>query len=267
MRVVILTSSFRGLASLCLDRLAKRKDVNVALVIYSEGRAAHTWRTRRRQAKKILKVGIWGVLNEARISPWFRIEPFRFLSTERLDDVARRHAIRLEKTATTNSQRTIELLNDAQADLGITIGSGYVASSVFSVPREGFINIHHELLPQVRGAYSIIWQLYHGSLVTGYTIHRLDRSIDTGPILFQEKIPIELKPTLRETVSYNNARLFKASIDGLERVLEDYISLAAEATPQEKGRLYMTPSLWQYLRILRQHRTIFHRLQQSGKVR
>ena len=119
------------------------------------------------------------------------------------------------------------------------------------------INIHTEVLPQFRGAPSILWQIYEGSLETGYAIHQVDSHFDTGKILYQEKMPIELKPTLGETVNHNANRLAEASVEKLVYVIKNYPELAAKAKPQGEGRSFTSPSFRQYLQMLRQHRRLY----------
>ena len=112
--------------------------------------------------------------------------------------------------------------------------------------------LHHEALPRFQGAQSVTWPIYEGSTETGYTMHRIDRLIDTSDILYQEKMPLQLKPTLGETVNANIARLYEASAGGLVDVVNNFTELAASAKPQAGGRSFTTPTFWQYLRMVRQ---------------
>ena len=111
------------------------------------------------------------------------------------------------------------------------------------------LNIHHEILPQYQNAQSIIWELYNGSAETGYTIHKIDKQIDTGEIVLQEKIPIVFRETLSDTVSFNYARLFDASVQGMVHIFENFEQYYLNAKPQGKGGHYTTPSLLQFLKI------------------
>ena len=77
------------------------------------------------------------------------------------------------------------------------------------------INIHHEVLPRFQGAQSVIWQSYEGPAEMGYTINRIDRHMETGDILYQEKMPIQLRPTLRERVNVSLTRLCEANAEVL----------------------------------------------------
>jgi methionyl-tRNA formyltransferase len=63
-----------------------------------------------------------------------------------------------------------------------------------SAPR-GAINVHASLLPRWRGAAPIQRALLAGDAVTGATIMQMEESLDTGPILLQEKLPISAEDT------------------------------------------------------------------------
>ncbi len=117
--------------------------------------------------------------------------------------------------------------------------------------------LHHEVLPRFQVAQSVTWPIYEGLTETGYTTHRIDRRIDTGDILYQEKMPLQLKPTLGETVNANVSRLYEASVEGLVGVVNTFTELAASAKPQAGGRSFTTPTFWQYLRMVRQHRKLY----------
>ena len=98
------------------------------------------------------------------------------------------------------------------------------------------INIHHEVLPRFQGAQSVIWQSYEGPAEMGYTINRIDRHMETGDILYQEKMPIQLRPTLRERVNVSLTRLCEANAEVLVDVIANLTELAASAKPQVGGR-------------------------------
>ena len=257
MRVVVLTSFPRGLAPLCIHHLAQEPDIAITMVIHCQGKVTKPWKLLRQKLEKTLKVGLLGMLNGQRMARWYHHDVNRYLNGESLEEVAARCRLRLETTPTINCPRTRDLFAEADADLGISLGNDYIAPSVFSIPKHGMINIHHEVLPQFQGAQSIIWQIYEGSSETGYTIHQIARHIDRGDILYQERLPIHFMPTLRETVSTNYARLFEASARGLVTVVKNYTRLAAQARPQEGGRVFTTPTFRQYRHIVRQHRRLY----------
>lgn len=253
MRIAILTSSLHGIASAALPRLAAEKEIDIALVIASEGAIANRWRHYQRKVLKLLKIGPLGAMNGVRMRPWYG-NAARF---ESLEAQAVKHGVRLERTPTVNCQTTKELFRSANVELGLSLGNSYIAPSVFSIPRHGMINVHHELLPEFQGAQSVIWQIHEGSRHTGYTIHQIDQHIDTGKILLRQQIAIDFKPTLEETVTHNVGRVYEASIEGIVAVLKDYERLAAESKPQPRGKSFTTPTYWEYRKMVRQHKKLY----------
>ena len=85
-------------------------------------------------------------------------------------------------------------------DLAISLGCSYISSKIFNIPKYGMINIHHEILPEYQNAQSVIWQLFNNSNKTGYTIHKITKKIDDGPILFKKERDIIISDTLRKTL-------------------------------------------------------------------
>ncbi len=160
------------------------------------------------------------------------------------------------EVATINSEETVAALRSFDADLGLSLGNGYIAPMVFNAPRLGVLNVHHELLPEFRGAHSVIWQLFHGSRVTGFTIHRIDDRLDTGAIVRREVVPIRFHPTLGATVTETLADVYLRSATALAEVVANVDAALAAATPQSGGTTYTTPTIWQYGKIVRQHRRL-----------
>ena len=256
MKVVVLTGSRDGFASLCIPALVRDPNIELALVILNTGEPPRTWNFYKRKIKKTLKIGILGTLNGIRMRPWFSTDVFAITSNPSLEELQAEFGFRLEETPQLNGSETQRLIAEADADLGLSLGNAYIASRVFTLPKFGFLNVHHEQLPEFRGAMSVFWQIYEGRDVTGYTIHQIDKSIDTGKILGGEIFKIEFMETLRETISHNYARSFSASVDGLVKVINEYPRLAQDAGEQGPGRDYTTPSFWNYLRAKRQNRKL-----------
>lgn len=97
----------------------------------------------------------------------------------------------------------IEML---KPDLIITCAFGKIISpQILKIPRLGAINIHASLLPKYRGASPIRSVLLNGEDVTGITLMYMDEGIDTGDIIAQSKLPINLDDNY-ETI-YNKLAL------------------------------------------------------------
>jgi methionyl-tRNA formyltransferase len=65
--------------------------------------------------------------------------------------------------------------------------------NLLSIPTYKCINIHPSLLPKYKGPSPIQTAILNGELETGLTIHRMNKSFDSGPILYQKKICIKLE--------------------------------------------------------------------------
>uniref|UniRef100_UPI0040479D5B methionyl-tRNA formyltransferase n=1 Tax=Algoriphagus sp. TaxID=1872435 RepID=UPI0040479D5B len=81
-------------------------------------------------------------------------------------------------------------LKELAADLQIVVAFRMLPEAVWNMPPLGTFNLHASLLPNFRGAAPINWVLIQGEKVTGVTTFFLQHEIDTGNILFQEKVTI-----------------------------------------------------------------------------
>jgi len=76
-------------------------------------------------------------------------------------------------------------------DIGIAVGFGYkISKEIYTLPRKGFFVFHDSLLPKMRGFAPLFWSLILGKLETGLTLFEISEEIDSGDILYQEKIKI-----------------------------------------------------------------------------
>lgn len=61
---------------------------------------------------------------------------------------------------------------------------------LINLPKLGCVNIHPSILPFYRGPVPTAWAILNGEKEFGLTIHLMDKGIDTGAILVQEKYKI-----------------------------------------------------------------------------
>lgn len=81
-------------------------------------------------------------------------------------------------------------------DLIITIGYGMIIrEEILNLPKFGFINLHFSLLPRWRGAAPVQRAIESGDDVTGVTVFKLDKGMDTGPIFRQVSTEIKSDAT------------------------------------------------------------------------
>ena len=81
---------------------------------------------------------------------------------------------------------------DKNPDLIITCAYGQIIpKEILDFPKYKCINIHASLLPKYRGGAPIHHSIINGDEYTGVTIMYMDTKMDSGDILYQEKIKIE----------------------------------------------------------------------------
>ncbi len=88
------------------------------------------------------------------------------------------------------SPEFIEELEALQADLQVVVAFRMLPEIVWDMPRLGTINLHASLLPDYRGAAPINWAVINGEKKTGVTTFFIEKEIDTGKIIFDEKVEI-----------------------------------------------------------------------------
>lgn len=108
----------------------------------------------------------------------------------------------------------------------------YIAPSLLDLPRRSSINLHPSLLPRWRGSTPIQSAILAGHTETGVTIIRMDRGLDTGPILSQRRVPIHPNETTPEL----SDRLASIGADLLAETLPLWLRGEIEEQPQaEEG--------------------------------
>lgn len=61
-----------------------------------------------------------------------------------------------------------------------------------------FVNMHGALVPRYRGIHGGTWAMVNGEKQQGYTIHKVDEGIDSGPIYFQGKLDVGIHENINE---------------------------------------------------------------------
>ena len=120
----------------------------------------------------------------------------------------------------------IAKLREFEADIFVVAAFGQILSKeILTMPKYGCINIHASLLPKYRGASPIQWAVLNGEEVSGVTIMQMDEGIDTGDILMQETVTLDVKETgesLFDKLAVCGADLIVKALDAIE---------AGEVTP------------------------------------
>jgi methionyl-tRNA formyltransferase len=110
-------------------------------------------------------------------------------------------------------------LEALQADLQVVVAFRMLPEVVWNMPPKGTINLHASLLPQYRGAAPINWAIINGEKESGVTTFFLKHDIDTGDILFTEKVTLtgtETAGELHDRLMNKGAGLLVKTVKGIE---------------------------------------------------
>jgi methionyl-tRNA formyltransferase len=103
-----------------------------------------------------------------------------------------------------------------------------IPEKILNLPGSGFINIHTSLLPRWRGASPIQATILNGDEISGVTIMKIDRGLDTGPIIAQCEVPVNSD----DTTASLRPRLFDSGTDLLLNTLPEYLNGSITPRPQ-----------------------------------
>ena len=117
------------------------------------------------------------------------------IQSSHVKETALKYGLPIMQPVSLKSPKFIEELSSLNADMFVVVAFRMLPEVVWSMPPLGTFNLHASLLPQYRGAAPINHAIINGEKETGLTTFLLDKEIDTGEIILQEKVVIEEKET------------------------------------------------------------------------
>jgi methionyl-tRNA formyltransferase len=130
----------------------------------------------------------------------------------------------------TASLRTAEQrrpIVESAPDLIVVAAFGLILGpTILNLPPLGCVNLHASLLPAYRGAAPISAAIANGDAESGVTLMRMERGLDTGPMLASSRLNIietDTTETLTQRLATTAADLMIASLNPLRegRLLEE----------------------------------------------
>jgi len=113
----------------------------------------------------------------------------------------------------------IEELAKINPDLFLVIAYGKILPEKFiNIPKYGTINVHYSLLPKHRGATPVESAILNGDNITGISIQQMHFKLDSGPIIFQKEVAIDVgdtTPTLLEKLNSEALKVLPEIVDNI----------------------------------------------------
>ncbi|MES2810397.1 MAG: methionyl-tRNA formyltransferase [Bacteroidota bacterium] len=110
-------------------------------------------------------------------------------------------------------------LKSLNADLQVIVAFRMLPEEVWNMPDKGTINLHASLLPNYRGAAPLNWAIINGEKESGVTTFFLKHQIDTGNVLFTEKVTLtghETAGDLHDRLMNKGAGLLVKTVKAIE---------------------------------------------------
>ncbi|MDB5031514.1 methionyl-tRNA formyltransferase [Mucilaginibacter sp.] len=141
------------------------------------------------------------------------------VSESAVKQYAAAHGLKVLQPEKLKNEEFLKELKALNADLQVVVAFRMLPEVVWNMPARGTINLHASLLPQYRGAAPINWVLINGEKESGVTTFFLKHEIDTGDILFTEKITLtghETAGELHDRLMYKGAGLLVKTVKAVE---------------------------------------------------
>jgi methionyl-tRNA formyltransferase len=110
-------------------------------------------------------------------------------------------------------------LEDLRLDALIVVAYGLILPErALDAPRLGCFNIHASLLPRWRGAAPIQRAILAGDRISGVSIMRMEKTLDTGPVLAARSVdigPLDTGETLHDRLAVLGGELVRETMDEL----------------------------------------------------
>lgn len=159
-----------------------------------------------------------------------------------LKSFAARPDVEVRRVDNVHDESSLEIVRAFDPDLGLSLAAPILREPLFSIPRLGTINLHKGKVPQYRGMPPAFWELWTDASEVGCTVHRVDKSLDTGDILRTARIPVSRFSTLRGL----QLTLDELGITLMRDSVTDLLSGRAVFQPQSgEGKTYRKPTLRQ----------------------
>lgn len=115
----------------------------------------------------------------------------------------------------------VEAMPPNSVDLGFSVRAPYILSGrLLSVFRRGVVNFHGGPLPELRGVNCANTSILSSLGYSGGTLHLMEESIDTGPVLAKSTFRIESGDTAYDVFLKTQAALWEAYSGSVASILD-----------------------------------------------
>ena len=134
---------------------------------------------------------------------------------------AEKNNLKVHHPSSLKNEIELDFFKKINPDLVIVVAYGQIIPENFlNLSKKGFINIHASLLPNWRGAAPIQRAIINGDKFTGISIMKIEKGLDSGPVMLSEKIEINDQLNyglLSDQLSILGSKLIIKAIDLIDK--------------------------------------------------
>ncbi len=164
----------------------------------------------------------------------------KHLTAPPVKQIAQTQGIPVLQPPSLQSPDIVATLAAARLDILIVVAYGLLLpETVLNLPKHGCLNVHASLLPRWRGAAPIQRAILAGDKVTGISLMKMDKGLDTGPLYATREIailPSDTGQTLHD-------RLAALGAQCLNETLPSILAGQCQPTPQPQEGATYAPKL------------------------
>ncbi len=207
--------------------------------------------------KRIRRFGFFSVANQALLilyrlllERWEDNNSLSKIFNQKPHDYIEKKDIDILEVDEINSEEVKNFIRSKKPEVVVVSGTPLLKKPIIQSSEGRIINLHPGFAPQYRGRYGGFWPIYNKEPeLIGTTIHFIDKGIDTGDILIQQKVAFDRSDTLK-IITYKQHRV---GVHLMVRCLTDFSTFAAQAYKKTgcPSKNYYAPGLTHYLKAKR----------------
>lgn len=152
----------------------------------------------------------------------------------------------VSRVSSVNDTATIALLQKLQPDVIVVNGTRIISKKVLNSVSCKFINTHAGITPKYRGVHGTYWALANNDAAnSGVTVHLVDAGIDTGGVLYQQRVTTTPQDNFATYPILQLAAGIPLLVQAVADVLNNNIKTGSGTA---ESKLWYHPTIWQYLR-------------------
>ena len=165
---------------------------------------------------------------------------------------ANEHDLTVYQPITLKDGEAMRIIKEIEPECIVVAAYGKILpKEMLDLPKYGCINVHGSLLPKYRGSAPIQWSVINGEKETGVTIMQMAEGIDTGDMLYQKAISIEIDNTAESMFDKLSALGGEMIVEALELLEKGELT----AVKQDEALATHAPMLDKQISVIDWHKS------------